>query len=94
VLGVSCTQIENAVLQKAGELQRQRREDEEDAAGDAAGDVAEGSNRGASADRAGRSRDEGGAAGGAADAAGVNESKGVPDVVRFDQLTMSRLLKT
>ena len=82
-LNLPYTQIENAVLQKAGELQRQRREDDEDPAGDAAGDAAEDGNRGAIADRAGRSRDAGGAVGGAADAAGVNGSKGVPDVVRF-----------
>jgi hypothetical protein len=73
-------QIENAVLQKAGELQRQRHEDNEDAAGHAAED----GNRGASAsaDRAGN-RDEGGAASGASDAAGNGASKDVPDVVRF-----------
>ena len=70
----SCMQIENAVLQKAGELQRQRREGDEDAAGVAAEDAVNDAKQG---------RHEGGAAGGAVDAAGDNTSKAVPDVVRF-----------
>ena len=76
-------QIENAVLQKAGELQRQRCEDDEDAAGVTGEDAIKDANRGASADRAG-GRDQGRTAGGAADATGNDASKDVPDVVRSD----------
>jgi hypothetical protein len=70
-------QIENAVLQKAGELQRRRRNDDADAAADAEGDAM----RAGGADQ-GRGTDVGRAAGGASDAAGNGASKELPSVVR------------